>query len=133
MEWKKCGWEDVEHLEKVAKSTNNTVKYSKNTVWWGLYTEKNQVVGCIGLLLLSEARGRIKSIYIQPEFRGNGYGNDGTRMVEKYAFDVLNLVNLEAITRHITYWYNKGYVGTSKRSETKYVLQISREKYEEYS
>ena len=132
MEWKKCGWEDVEHLEKVAKSTNNTVKYSKNTVWWGLYTEKNQVVGCIGLLLLSKARGRIKSIYVQPEFRGNGFGNDGTRMVEKYAFDVLNLVNLEAITRHITYWYNKGYVGTSKRSETKYVLQISREKYEKY-
>ena len=55
MEWKKCGWEDVEHLEKVAKSTNNTVKYSKNTVWWGLYTEKNQVVGCIGLLLAPRA------------------------------------------------------------------------------
>ena len=53
-------------------------------------------------------------------------------MVEKYAFDVLNLVNLEAITRHITYWYNKGYVSSSKRSEAKYVLQISREKYEKY-
>jgi|TARA_R100000005_G_C4930471_1_gene159695 N-acetylglutamate synthase-like GNAT family acetyltransferase len=135
MKWIKCEWEDIAHLEKIAKSTKNTVKYSKNTVWWGLRTEHadenaNKFVGCIGLLVLAGAkRGRIKSIYVHPSFRNKGFGNQGTELVEKYAFEVLEMHSIEAITRHITYWYNKGYVCTSKRSETKYVLQQSRERY----
>ena len=61
MKWKKCTWEDIAHLEQLAKSTKNTVKYSKNTVWWGLYSEHadenaNKYYGCIGLLILAGSK-----------------------------------------------------------------------------
>lgn len=132
MEWKKCLWEDIAELETIAKSTKNTVKNSKNTVWWGLF-DNNTPVGCIGLYLMSNARGRIKSIYIKPEYRNNGYSNEASDIVEYYAFDVLNLTSLSAITRHLGYWNKRGYTMTNKRETSKgnkYVMQITKENYD---
>jgi RimJ/RimL family protein N-acetyltransferase len=134
MEWKKCAWEDIAELEKVAKSTKNTVKNSKNTVWWGLFDD-NKPVGCIGLYLISNARGRIKSIYIKPEYRYKGYGNEASDIVEYFAFDILNLTSLSAITRHQNYWMWRGYITTNKRETSKgnkYVMQITKENYEKH-
>ena len=134
MEWKKCAWEDIAELEKVAKSTKNTVKNSKNTVWWGLF-DNDKPVGCIGLYLMSNARGRIKSIYIKPEYRYKGYGNEASDIVEYFAFDILNLTSLSAITRHNTYWMWRGYTTTNKRETSKgnkYVMQITKENYEKH-
>ena len=45
MDWEITDWDRISHLEKVAKSTKNTVKPSKNTVWWGLFDKKNQAQG----------------------------------------------------------------------------------------
>ena len=134
MEWKKCAWEDIAELEKVAKTTKNTVKNSKNTVWWGLFDE-DKPVGCIGLYLMSNARGRIKSIYIKPEYRYRGYGNEASDIVEYFAFDILNLTSLSAITRHQNYWMWRGYTTTNKRETSKgnkYVMQITKENYEKH-
>jgi RimJ/RimL family protein N-acetyltransferase len=134
MEWKKCVWEDIAELEKVAKSTKNTVKNSKNTVWWGLFDD-NKPVGCIGLYLMSNARGRIKSIYIKTKYRHQGYGNEASDIVEYFAFDILNLASLSAITRHLDYWNKRGYTMTNRRETSKgnkYVMQITKENYDKH-
>ena len=62
MEWKPAYWDkDISRLEKIAKSTSNTVKYSQNTVWWGLFDEDNTARGCIGLLMFHGHKARMKS------------------------------------------------------------------------
>ena len=132
MEWKPAYWDkDISRLEKIAKSTNNTVKYSQNTVWWGLFDEDNTARGCIGLLMIYEHRARMKSHYLEKEFRGKGYGTEGLHKAIDYAFNVLELLEVEIITRHLDFWKARAFMPI-KKNKNKYTMIITKEYYDKY-
>jgi len=132
MEWKPAYWDkDISRLEKIAKSTNNTVKYSQNTVWWGLFDEDNTARGCIGLLMIYGHRARMKSHYVEKEFRGKGYGTEGLHKAINYAFNVLELLEVEIITRHLDFWKARAFMPI-KKNKNKYTMIITKEYYDKY-
>lgn len=132
MEWKPAYWDkDISRLEKIAKSTNNTVKYSQNTVWWGLFDEDNTARGCIGLLMIYGHRARMKSHYVEKEFRGKGYGTEALHKAINYAFNVLELLEVEIITRHLDFWKARAFMPI-KKNKNKYTMIITKEYYDKY-
>ncbi len=129
MDWKITDWDSISHLEKVAKSTKNTVKPSKNTVWWGLFDQKNQAQGCLGLLILSGSKVRMKSHYVCSDYRNKGYGSEALKLAQDYAFFTLGAEEIEIITRHYFYWRVRGYELVKERNKNKFVMKITKEKY----
>jgi len=133
MEWKPAYWDkDISRLEKIAKSTSNTVKYSQNTVWWGLFDEDNTARGCIGLLMFHGHKARMKSHYVEKQFRGKGYGTEALHKAMDYAFNVLELQEVEIITRHERFWLQKAFITSKKRNKDKYTMIITKEYYDKY-
>jgi len=133
MEWKPAYWDkDISRLEKIAKSTSNTVKYSQNTVWWGLFDEDNTARGCIGLLMFHGHKARMKSHYVEKKFRGKGYGTEALHKAMDYAFNVLELQEVEIITRHERFWLQKAFITIKKRNKDKYTMIITKEYYDKY-
>tara|TARA_R100000231_G_scaffold41893_1_gene36556 strand:- start:1741 stop:2136 length:396 start_codon:yes stop_codon:yes gene_type:complete len=130
MDWKITDWDSISHLEKVAKSTKNTVKPSKNTVWWGLFDDKGQAQGCIGVLVLSGSKVRMKSHYVCVEHRNKGYGSEALKLAQDYCFKILGAKEIEIITRHYYYWRVRGYELVKERNKNKFVMNITKEKYD---
>tara|TARA_Y100000004_G_C8880678_1_gene397467 strand:- start:5 stop:415 length:411 start_codon:yes stop_codon:yes gene_type:complete len=105
--WTKSSWDEISKLQPIAKSTNNNISYSKNTIWFGLFDK--EIVGSAGLLLLNNGEGRLKSMYISKEYRGQGYGIKAVELRESWAFDTLSLSKLSLITRRKDFWLNREY------------------------
>tara|TARA_R110002012_G_C11592648_1_gene606421 strand:+ start:819 stop:1229 length:411 start_codon:yes stop_codon:yes gene_type:complete len=106
--WILCDWEDVQHLRKIAKTEGHNVNPSINTVWYGL-TNNKEYVGSAGILLFTKQIARLKSMYILPEYRKQGYGTKAVEIRESYVFNTLSYRRLDVISRFKKYWQQRGY------------------------
>lgn len=74
-----CSYEDVRHLASAGAREGVSIKPSRNTVWFALYSRNDVVVGC-GALLLRPDVVRLKALYVKPQYRGGGWGRELIRV-----------------------------------------------------
>ena len=76
-------------------------------------------------------RARMKSHYVEKEFRGKGYGTEALHKAIDYAFNVLELLEVEIITRHLDFWKARAFMPI-KKNKNKYTMIITKEYYDKY-
>lgn len=62
-----------------AAQERTSLKDSRNTRWFGIYLDGEELVGCAALYVVRPGRQRVKGVFIDPVWRGCGLG---TRITE---------------------------------------------------
>lgn len=107
-------YETAARLRSKAAKDGVSVKDSKNTQWFGLFDGPDEIVGT-GAVYDMGGRARLKGVWVDPRYRGEGHGLALTEARLRYIEDVLMASQVEVITRnHGDYWLSRGYRATGR-------------------
>ncbi len=76
--------------------------------YWFVYQHENDIVGVEGVIK-TPTGGRLKAVWVKPEFRGRGYGKAMTDAVIDFAVNRLMMCRLEVFADNVRFYEGLGF------------------------
>ncbi len=107
-------YEAASKYKSAAAREHVSISETQRTYWFYVVKGDEGVVGVVGLMLVSGGAVRIKGVYIQKEFRGQGIGTAVTDALETHAVNELHATTIEAYAYNRAFYEGRSYeaVGT---------------------
>jgi len=100
-------------LKNMAKKDKvNISEPSSNGKFFASYDEEGNLVGCAGIIVKNN-KGRIRSVFIKPEYRGKGYSSTLMSYIIKYMTD-LHVCYIDQLSSQPEWWIKNGWKEKSK-------------------
>lgn len=81
----RASWSDVAPYAAVATKEHVNVTNVKNCAWFMTVDSKGRVTAFAGVAPVSKDRARIRAVWVRPDFRGRGLGDDVSLSCLAYA------------------------------------------------
>jgi N-acetylglutamate synthase-like GNAT family acetyltransferase len=94
----RCEYTDVRHFRDSPDRGGSEIQETKSPMDWLALHKGDVIIGCACLMRCSAARARCRNLFVETEFRGNGYGaalvmfqvrharNIGYRVIDAYSW-----------------------------------------------
>ena len=99
---RQASFAEVQPFHNAAARDHVSISETRGTTWF-LYEDGNKFIGLCALMAL-RAGARIKGVWMRPEFRGKGHGEQLTLDLIEYATEVLCLPRLEAFAHNPAFY-----------------------------
>lgn len=106
-------YELVKPLRSRAAKDGVSVKDSRDTQWFAAFHE-GEIIGCAAVFDMG-GRARLKAVWVDPAYRGQGVGLKLTEARMAYIEDDLMSSRVELFTRaHGDFWLSRGFSETGQ-------------------
>lgn len=78
-------WREIAPYSRLAARERVHVTNVKNCAWFKTVDAKGRVTGFAGVAPVSATRARIRSVWVRPDFRGQGLGDEVSTACLQYA------------------------------------------------
>ena len=106
MRIRSVNYEEVFPFYARAAKERVSLKTSKETWWYGIVNDNNEILGVAGLLKVKIGY-RIKGVYVLPDYRNMGLGGQLTEHLIKFCENRFSLI--EAFAYNPKYYEEKGF------------------------
>ena len=106
MRIRSVNYEEVFPFYSKAAKERVSLKTSKETWWYGVVNENNEILGVAGLLKVKIGY-RIKGVYVLPDYRNMGLGGQLTEHLIQFCENRFSLI--EAFAYNPKYYEEKGF------------------------
>ena len=100
-------YSEVVPFKSAAARDHVSIGETRETHWF-LWTDSGELVGLCGLMRTALG-GRIKGVWVKPEFRGRGHGWATTLALIEHAVDELFYLRLEALALNPAFYEGLGW------------------------
>lgn len=107
MALRRVSFQDVAPFKSAASRDHVSVADTRETFWF-FYEVDGQMIGFCGVMRTALG-GRIKGVWVKPEFRGQGHGTAMTKQLIQQATDDLLFLRMEALAHNPAFYEGLGW------------------------